>query len=125
AHSSTSSLPQPLPPFSSVNTTTFSTSNLRPTVPPPIAPKPRIIPDQNGNAVGASSPLISFDEQFEKQKERTVSSAQSSSPSTSSWSSTPNPERLAFSSKLEKFEREIEIKRPDANPTTKSTLPPG
>uniref|UniRef100_A0AAF5PL35 PDZ domain-containing protein n=1 Tax=Wuchereria bancrofti TaxID=6293 RepID=A0AAF5PL35_WUCBA len=124
AHSSTSSLPQPLPPFSSVNTTTFSTSNLRPTVPPPIAPKPRIIPDQNGNAVGASSPLISFDEQFEKQKERTVSSAQSSSPSTSSWSSTPNPERLAFSSKLEKFEREIEIKRPDANPTTKSTLPP-
>ncbi|VDO27695.1 unnamed protein product [Brugia timori] len=50
---------------------------------------------------------------------------QSSSPSTSSWSSTPNPERLAFSSKLEKFEREIEIKRPDANPTTKSTLPPG
>ncbi|VDO38497.1 unnamed protein product, partial [Onchocerca flexuosa] len=49
----------------------------------------------------------------------------SSSPSTSSWSSIPNPERLAFSSKLEKFEREIEIKRPDANPTTKSTLPPG
>ncbi|OZC05277.1 hypothetical protein X798_07713 [Onchocerca flexuosa] len=124
APSSTSSLPQPLSPFSSSNTTTFSTSSLRPAVPPPIAPKPRIIPNQNGNAVGASSPLTSFDEQLEKQKERTVSSAQSSSPSTSSWSSIPNPERLAFSSKLEKFEREIEIKRPDANPTTKSTLPP-
>ncbi|CAG9540465.1 unnamed protein product [Cercopithifilaria johnstoni] len=122
---STSSLSQPLSPFSSSNTTTFSVSSLRPAVPPPIAPKPRIIPNQNGNAVGASSPLTSFDEQFEKQKERTISSAQSSSPSTSSWSSIPNPERLAFSSKLEKFEREIEIKRPDANPTTKSTLPPG
>ncbi|VBB25787.1 unnamed protein product [Acanthocheilonema viteae] len=121
---STSSLSQPLSPFSSANTTTFSASSLRPAVPPPIAPKPRIIPNQNGNAVGASSPLTSFDEQFEKQKERIVSSVQSSSPSTSSWSSTPNPERLAFSSKLEKFEREIEIKRPDANSTTKSTLPP-
>ncbi|EJD76579.1 leucine-rich repeat-containing protein 1 [Loa loa] len=124
APSSTSSLLQPLSPFSSSNTTTFSTSNLRTAAPPPIAPKPRIIPNQNGNAVGASSPLTSFDEQFEKQKERTVSSVQSSSPSTSFWSSTPNPERLTFSSKLEKFEREIEIKRPDANPTTKSTLPP-
>uniref|UniRef100_A0A915Q670 PDZ domain-containing protein n=1 Tax=Setaria digitata TaxID=48799 RepID=A0A915Q670_9BILA len=123
-NSSTSSLPQPLSPLSSSNMTTFSTSSLRP-VPPPIAPKPRIISNQNGNAVGASSSLTSFDEQFQKQKERTVSSAQSSSPSTSSWSSTPNPERLAFSSKLEKFEREIEIKRPDANLTTKSTLPPG
>ncbi|VDO45342.1 unnamed protein product, partial [Onchocerca flexuosa] len=46
APSSTSSLPQPLSPFSSSNTTTFSTSSLRPAVPPPIAPKPRIIPNQ-------------------------------------------------------------------------------
>ncbi|KAM3728313.1 Protein lap1 [Dirofilaria immitis] len=121
---SVSNLPQPLSPFLSSNTTTFSTSSLRPALPPPIAPKPRIITNQNGNAIGASSPLTSFDEQFEKQKEYTISSAQSSSPSTSSWSSIPNPERLAFSSKLEKFEREIEIKRPDANPTTKFTHPP-
>uniref|UniRef100_A0A0R3RRW7 Protein lap1 n=1 Tax=Elaeophora elaphi TaxID=1147741 RepID=A0A0R3RRW7_9BILA len=46
APSSTSSLPQPLSPFSSSNTTTFSASSIRPVVPPPIAPKPRIIPNQ-------------------------------------------------------------------------------
>ncbi|MCP9263109.1 Leucine-rich repeat-containing protein 1 [Dirofilaria immitis] len=115
----------------SSNTTTFSTSSLRPALPPPIAPKPRIITNQkqpitsqNGNAIGASSPLTSFDEQFEKQKEYTISSAQSSSPSTSSWSSIPNPERLAFSSKLEKFEREIEIKGQMLTPRQNSpTLP--
>ncbi|VDN02315.1 unnamed protein product [Thelazia callipaeda] len=94
--SSASSLPQTLSSFSSANTTTFSASIPRP-VPPPIAPKPRIVSNQSSSATTASSTC---------------------------WMSNVNPERLAFTSKLEKFEREIEIKRPNTNPTTRSTFPP-
>uniref|UniRef100_F1KS12 Protein lap1 n=1 Tax=Ascaris suum TaxID=6253 RepID=F1KS12_ASCSU len=86
-------------------------------VPPPVAPKPKINPKQNG-VTHESVPLASLDDQLES--EPAAGSSQVSTPSTPN----SNPERMAFSSKLKKFEREIEIKRPSPLPSSSAPLLP-
>uniref|UniRef100_A0A915C6B7 PDZ domain-containing protein n=1 Tax=Parascaris univalens TaxID=6257 RepID=A0A915C6B7_PARUN len=107
----------PLPPAPPPPRAATSPSGAMRSVPPPVAPKPKINPKQNG-VTHESVPLASLDDQLES--EPAAGSSQVSTPSTPN----SNPERLAFSSKLKKFEREIEIKRPSPLPSSSAPLLP-
>ncbi|VDK58985.1 unnamed protein product [Anisakis simplex] len=97
-----------------------NTSCSRP-VPPPVAPKPKLTTHkQNGGILNEIVPLASLDDQLDSEK-TVMASSQVSTPSTPN----SNPERMAFSSKLKKFEREIEIKRTTSPSTATAPLLPG
>lgn len=107
----------PIPPHSQLPSTSSASTSLLTTVvstsrpaPPPVAPKPRVISCQNGLAHG---PLLLDG----CQESNSFESHQVLSP-------TSNPEKLGFSSKLKKFEHEIEVKRPLVTSSTKIPILP-